>query len=122
MTRRLCGLGSGLDLSQVALVGARDLDPPEQELIATGAPHLIPIGPHMAADIADWVGDSAVFVHFDCDVLDSGLCPSEFQVPAGLSFADLEDIVDGLARKRQVGFEIAEFQSAWPDGRLANAK
>ena len=42
------GLGAGLNLSNVVLVGARDLDPHEKELIAGGQLKVVEVGPQPA--------------------------------------------------------------------------
>jgi arginase len=114
------GLGSGLQLSNVVLVGARDLDPHEKQLIGSGVLKLVETGPRLAERLAAAVGNRDVYVHLDCDVLEPGLVPLEYQVPGGLSFEDLHACALALAKRRVVGVEIAEFESAWLDGRSAS--
>jgi len=63
------------------------------------------------------VGNREVYVHLDCDVLEPGLVPIEYQVPGGLSFEDLRACAAELSKRRIVGVEIAEFESEWLDGR-----
>ncbi|MFD1623533.1 arginase family protein [Azospirillum griseum] len=111
------GLGAGLALDRVVLVAARDLDPPEQALIASGALRHLPVGPDLPARLAEAVAGRPVYVHLDVDSLDAGLVPSEYQVADGLPFADLHAACKGLADQRLIGLEIAEFEDAWPDGR-----
>jgi arginase family enzyme len=60
------------------------------------------------------LGQGPVYVHVDCDVLDPGLVPTEYQVPGGLSFADLHATCEVLARHELVGLEIAEVEATWP--------
>lgn len=115
------GFGGGLDLSNVILVGSRDLDPPEQALIDRGEIRLVEVGDDLAARVAHAVGERPVYVHLDCDVLDAGLCPTEFQVPGGLSFEDLRETLSRLADRRLIGIEIAEFEGDWPDGSSDDA-
>jgi len=115
------GLGTGLDYGRVVLVGSRDLDPPERDLIARGALRLVEPGPDLASRLAAAVGEGPVYVHIDCDVLEPGLVPTEYQVPEGLSFADLRAACTVLARSQPIGLEIAEFESHWSDGRPAQA-
>lgn len=110
------GLGNGLPLSQVVLVGSRDLDPPEIEKIRTGKIRLIKPGSDLAAEIISACGARPVYVHLDCDVLNAGLVPTEYQVDGGLGFDDLRHAFSALSRLRVVGFEIAEYEGAWPDG------
>jgi arginase len=109
------GLGQGLDLADVVLVGARDLDPPELALIAAGAPRLVAAGSSLADRLAAAIGDRPVYVHLDCDVLNPGLVPTEYRVPGGLSFADLKDACAVLARNPVIGLEIAEFEASFVD-------
>lgn len=109
------GLGEGLDLADVVLVGARDLDPPEQALIAAGAPRLVAVGPDLAGRLAEAIGDRPVYVHLDCDVLNPGLAPTEYRVPGGLSFADLKNACAVLARNPVIGLEIAEFEASFAE-------
>ncbi|MGZ8694396.1 MAG: arginase family protein [Gaiellaceae bacterium] len=73
----------------VALVGARNLDPPEEAFIAE---HGVRIGPEgVAAAVA---GADAVYVALDADVLDEGEVRSFMPEPGGLSV----DAVAGLFR------------------------
>ena len=107
------GLGQGLDLADVVLVGARDLDPSEIALIAAGGPRLVAAGPEIGQRLAEAIGDRPVYVHLDCDVLEPGLAPTEYSVAGGLSFADLREACAVLARNRVVGLEIAEFENVF---------
>ena len=57
-----------------------------------------------------------VYVHLDCDVLEPGLVPTDFQVPGGLSLERLATAMEALATHPIVGLEVAEFQTGWsPD-------
>jgi len=115
------GLGADLNLARVILVGSRDLDPPERALIYEGTLRLVQPGPQLASRLAAAVGQGPVYVHIDCDVLEPGLVPTEYQVPTGLSYADLHAACTVLARCPLVGLEIAEFESHWKDGTPAEA-
>jgi arginase len=109
------GLGSGLAWSNIVLVGARDLDPPEIDLINAGILQLVAPGADLARRLAEAVGRRPVYVHVDCDVLDPGLVPTEYSVEGGLSFADLRAACETLARSEVVGLEVAEFEGLWLD-------
>jgi arginase len=111
------GLGSGLSMSNVVLVGARDLDPHERQLIASGVLKVIAPGPRLVERLSAAVGQRDVYVHLDCDVLEPGLVPIEYQVPGGLSFEELRACAAELSKRRILGVEIAEFESEWLDGR-----
>ena len=116
------GLGAGLRLSNVVLVGARDLDPHEKELIASGQLKLVEAGPESSrAPRRAAVGDRDVYVHLDCDVLEPGIVPIEYQVTGGLTLEDLRACATVLAQRKVIGIEIAEFESEWLDGRPAHA-
>ena len=81
----------------VALVGARNLDPPEVEFIESAG---IQVG-QGAIDRA-LEGADAVYVALDCDAFD----PSELDVfmpePDGLRLADVEALLAELASRRRV--------------------
>ena len=115
------GLGAGLSMSNVVLVGARDLDPHERQLIDSGVLKVLPPGPRLAERLGAVVGVRDVYVHLDCDVLEPGLVPLEYQVPGGLSFEDLRACCTELAKRKVVGVEISEFESEWLDGRPGSA-
>lgn len=111
------GLGGSLDLSNVVLVGSRDLDPDELELIAAGTLRHLPVGPDLPARLREAIAGRAVYVHLDCDVLDPGIVPTEYEVPGGLTLADLRAVANVVAEHEVIGLEIAEFESQWSDGR-----
>lgn len=115
------GLGGDLDLKDVVLVGARDLDPAETVLIDAGAPTLVTAGPNLAQRLRSAIADRAIYVHIDCDVLEPGLVPTEYRVPGGLTFDDLRDACRVLAGNEVVGLEIAELEAAPGDARVASS-
>lgn len=104
------GHGSGLDLGNVVLVGARDIDPYEQSLIDAGRIGHIAVGPDTAAELATMIAGRPVYIHLDCDVLEPGLVPTEYTAPGGLTFAGLRACMDVLAASTPIGLEIAEFE------------
>jgi len=83
-----------IDAEDVALVGARNLDPPEEEYIAASGLHR-EIAPALA-------GVGAVYVALDCDVLE----PSDLSVfmpePNGPSVADVEATLRSVAAHAHV--------------------
>jgi arginase len=109
------GLGAGLDLANVILVGARDLDPAEQQLIEAGTVHHVAPGPQLIEQLSELRGNASVYIHIDCDVLNPGIVPTEFNVANGLSADELRSACELLAAHDIVGLEIAEFQSVWSD-------
>ena len=83
--------------ADVALVGARNLDPPEEEFIAASGVRTGEGGIDAALD-----GASCTYVAIDCDVAD----PNELSVfmpePDGLSVADLERLLRSVAARTNV--------------------
>jgi len=108
------GLGGDLDLANVVLVGARDIDPAERLLIASGRPRLVEPCDDVGQKLIDVLGDSPVYVHLDCDVLEPGIVPTEYRVPGGLTLAQLTAAFSVLAQRQIVGFEMAEFEACEP--------
>lgn len=110
------GLGAGLGLDQIVLVGQRDLDPFEQNLItAEGIPHLKP-GPDLAGRLRAAIAGRPVYMHLDCDVLDPGILPTDYVHEGGLTLADLRACCEVIAEGTFIGLEIAELQIAWQAG------
>ncbi|MBA3676796.1 MAG: arginase family protein [Sphingosinicella sp.] len=104
------GLGNDLNLANVVLVGARDIDPAERELIDSGIIKLVPGGPDLALQLQKAVKGRPVYVHVDCDVMEPGLVPTEYEVKGGLTFDDLFEASKILAASAIIGLEIAEFE------------
>ncbi len=109
-------LGGDLALGQVVLVGSRDLDPAERIRIGTGEVTLVENGPDLGARLREAIRNRGVYVHVDCDVLEPGLVPTEYQVSGGLSVHDLTQACTALADHEVLGVEIAEFEREWPNG------
>jgi arginase len=80
---------------------------------------LVAPGTRSAARLSEAVAGRAVYVHLDCDVLDPGIVPTDYQVPHGLSQNDLYDAATALAHNDVIGLEIAELESATGDEDLA---
>jgi len=105
MPLRMIVDGGAVAAPDVALVGARELDPPEVEFIRES-------GIHTAAEAA-LDGATAVYVAFDLDVLEPDAAVSFMPVPGGLSLADAESALRRIAgRARLAG---AGFTAATPD-------
>lgn len=105
------GLGRGLAASNAVLVGARDIDPPEQRLIDAGTVALVPVGLSMADNLRRVVAGRPVYVHIDCDVLDAGTVPTDYLVPDGMTLEDLRATAEVLAESEVVGIEVGELES-----------
>ncbi len=109
------GLGRGLELSNVVLVGARDLDPAEQALIDADTPKLVTPGPGVAERLRRAIAGRPVYVHLDCDVLEPGIVSTEYSVPGGLSLSDLHAACNVIGEHEVVGLEIAELEATSDD-------
>ena len=115
------GLGSGLELNNVILLGTRDIDKSEKTLITDKNISVLPPQTNIAAALEKEIAGRPAYVHIDCDVLDDGLVPTEYKVSGGLSFADLKEISEVIAKNEVVGFEIAEYQYECPSSeKLSN--
>ena len=107
------GLGAGLDLNSIVLVGQRDLDPFEQDLIAEhNIPHIKP-KTDLVKELRSAINGRPVYVHLDCDVLEPGIVPTDYKHDGGLSLDDLRACCEVIAEHDFVGIEIAEFQNSW---------
>lgn len=110
------GLGAGLSLSNLVLVGQRDIDPAEQALIDCEAIAHLPPQRDLADRLRGAVAGRPVYMHLDCDVLDPDIVPTDYRCAHGLTLEDLHAACRVLAEQEVVGLEIAEFQSAWTEG------
>ncbi|BCS30816.1 hypothetical protein TBR22_A00160 [Luteitalea sp. TBR-22] len=113
------GLGAGIALANVVLVGTRDLDPAEQEVIETSGIRVVRIGSRVAQDLRAALMGRPAYVHLDCDVLEPGIVPTDYSVAGGLTLAQVHDLSTAVAEGEVVGVEIAEFQGAWHPGGQA---
>lgn len=110
------GLGAGLGLDQIVLVGQRDLDPFEKDLIDEYCiPHVKP-GGELVGELRAAIAGRPVYVHLDCDVLNPGIVPTDYVHDGGLSLDDLRACCEVIAEHELIGMEIAEFQNAWEPG------
>jgi len=78
----------------VALVGARDLDPPEAAYVAA---HGLDDDLERALE-----GSDAVYVALDVDVLEPGIVPSFLPVPGGPGGDEVEDVLREVASRSRV--------------------
>lgn len=107
------GLGAGTALEDIVLVGQRDLDPFEVDLIQSGKVCHFPPGAGLAEKLRQAIAGRPVYVHLDCDVLEPGIVPTDYVHPNGLDLEDLHSACEVLAEGEVVGLEIAEFQNSW---------
>jgi arginase len=95
-----------IDPARVHMVGVRDLDEDEREVVARagvrmGVPHYGP-----------------VYVHLDLDVLDPSEHRSQFPVPGGLGLHALSGLLAGLG-DRVVGIEVTALEDPSLAPRIA---
>jgi arginase len=82
----------------VVLVGARNLDPPEEKFIAESG---LRLGEERVGDALE--GVDAVYVAFDCDVLEPDCGVAMFMPePGGMTPAEAENVLAGVARHKSV--------------------
>jgi arginase len=85
--------GGAVDARDVALVGARNLDPPEVEFMAANG---------IDGDVERVLGStSAVYVALDCDVFDADEMTVFMPEPGGPTLAEIESLL-GRIRRRTV--------------------
>lgn len=90
------GVSPTLPSDRVVLAGIRDVDPGERQLLERSEATVV-------ADLAEVpaaLGDAAVYVHLDCDVVDG--YPAAFPVPGGPSAGQVRDLLAAVARDRRV--------------------
>lgn len=112
------GLADPVDADRVVLVGVRELDPRERELLAESAVTVIGASVETLADTQSALDRAPIFVHLDLDVMDPESFPAT-QVPAhgGLAAAELYDLLEAVAGECEViGVEVTGF--AAPEDEL----
>ncbi len=111
------GFGNGLDFSNIILVGQRDVDSCEVEIINSKAIQFIrPNSQDLYSELKKAIANRPVYVHLDCDVLNPRIVPTEYMSENGLSLDELKLASMAIAKHEVIGLEIAEFQYAWEEG------
>lgn len=111
-----CGLwesghGAGLDPRRVALVGARDIDPAEQQLLDAAGVRIFPPGQSTPAELASFIDGRPVWIHVDWDALEPGYIPAAYRVSQGLLPRHIAAIFASLPPGSVKGVELAEFEA-----------
>lgn len=112
------GLAEPIDPAQVVLVGVRDLDPPERELLEASPVTVIGASLETLVYTQNALDRAPIFVHLDLDVMDPESFPTT-QVPApnGLPADKLYDLLEAVAGECEViGLEVTAFDA--PDDEL----
>ncbi|MDQ2661794.1 MAG: arginase family protein [Actinomycetota bacterium] len=115
-----CGLwdsghGGGLDPEQVIVVGGRDIDPAEADLLTEAGVRVLPPNESTPARVAELVAGRDVWIHVDWDVLEPGYIPAAYRVPGGLLPHQVADIFAALPVDHIKGVELAEFEYDAPE-------
>jgi arginase len=115
-------LGAGtVPASNVVLVGARDVDPGEEEFIAAHALPSLDVDalatPDALVEAVRATGARHVYLHIDLDVLDpADLAGLANPVPFGIRVPDLTGAITALKQRFELaGATIAGFSPATPD-------
>lgn len=121
-----CGLwdsghGAGLRAKQVILVGARDIDEAESELLLGAGVRIIAPEDAAPQTILAAVGQTDLWIHIDWDVLEPGYVQADYEVPGGLLPTQLQSILDALPHKQIRGVELAEFHLPDSQSAIKNA-
>ncbi|GHG85857.1 arginase family protein [Pseudodonghicola xiamenensis] len=97
---------------QVILIGARDIDRPEQELLRQAGVRVIPPAEATAETVLREIGSAPVWIHIDWDVLEPDFVPAAYKVPDGLLPTQSKAILDALPPQQIAGVELAEFEAS----------
>jgi arginase family enzyme len=84
-------------VEDVALVGARNLDPPELEFIAA-----VGLGTGVGSFEDALAGTDGVYVALDCDALEPGPVATFMPEPGGLELADVQALLGDIAARTTV--------------------
>lgn len=111
-----CGLwdsghGAGLDPAQVVVVGARDIDPAEGELLERAGVTVLAPAESTPERVLELVAGRPVWIHVDWDVLEPGYIPAAYRVGGGLLPHQVAALFAALPRELVRGVELAEFEA-----------
>ena len=106
------GLGEGVETSDVILIGIRDIDPPEGEVIDRLGITVVEPGPDLPGRLDAVLAGRPVYIHFDCDVLEPGIVPLDYEVPGGLDLETVRGAAEVIGHHELVGVEIGEFEAS----------
>lgn len=111
-----CGLwdsghGSGIDPKQVVVVGGRDIDPAEGDLLAGAGVTVLAPSDSTPERVRELVAGRPVWIHVDWDVLEPGYIPAAYRVGGGLLPHQIAAIFSALPQGSVCGVELAEFEA-----------
>ncbi|MFJ3471748.1 arginase family protein [Microbacterium maritypicum] len=111
-----CGLwdsghGDGIDPKQVIVVGGRDIDVAEGELLAEAGVTVLAPSESTPERVLELVAGRPVWIHVDWDVLEPGYIPAAYRVGGGLLPHHVAAIFAALPSDSVRGIELAEFEA-----------
>lgn len=111
-----CGLwesghGAGLDPRQVIVVGGRDIDPAEAELLDDAGVTVLAPEESTPDRVVELVAGRPVWIHVDWDVLEPGYIPAAYRVGGGLLPHQIAALFAALPAGSVRGVELAEFEA-----------
>lgn len=106
------GLGGGIDPELATVVGGRDIDPAEAELLQRSGVRVLAPAQSTPEAVLAGLGDAPLWVHIDWDALEPGHVPTDYRVPGGLRPEQLRAILAAIPRRQLAGLELAEFVAA----------
>jgi len=117
-----CGLwdsghGSGLDPARVILVGARDIDPAEADLLRKAGVRIVAPSGATPEAIKALVENAPIWIHVDWDVLEPNHVPAAYAVADGVLPEALRAIFQAVPTTQLAGLEVAEFEASGHKGQ-----
>jgi arginase family enzyme len=107
------GLADPIDPARVVLVGVRDLDPPERELLEQSPVTVIGASLETLVFTQNALDRAPIFVHLDLDVIDpEDFAATQVPAPGGLAADKVYDLLEAVAGECEViGFEVTAFDA-----------
>lgn len=106
------GHGSGIDPRNVIIIGGRDIDPAEADLMKDAGVRIIAPSKTTPQTVLSEIGDRDLWIHVDWDVLEPAHVPAAYAIADGLLPDILQGIFSTLPKHRIVGLELAEFEAS----------
>jgi arginase len=106
------GVGGAIDPSRVVLVGVRDLDDRERELLEESPVTVVGASLETLVYTQNALDRAPVYVHVDLDVIDPESLDAQFPAPGGLAPDKVYDLLEAVSGECEViGFEVVAFQA-----------
>jgi arginase/N-omega-hydroxy-L-arginine amidinohydrolase len=112
-----CGLwdsghGNGLNPAQVVVIGARDIDAAEADLLQQSGVRILAPAETSPEAVLSVIGDAPVWIHVDWDALEPGFVPAAYAISDGLTPDTLRAIFEAIPKAQIAGIELAEFEAS----------